>query len=160
MCLVSRQRLVFGVNPTVLVVALVVTAVDAFTKAWARRDLANHAVHVVGDVWLRLRYNSGISFSINRSGPLVTSLLTVAVAIVVVIVGVRAAPGLPAAGFGLLLGGGVANVIDRLAATPHEVTDFVAVSSLPVFNLADAAITAGFVVLLVAALRGERLRAR
>lgn len=160
MCLVSRQRLVFGVNPTVLVVALVVTAVDAFTKAWARRDLANHAVHVVGDVWLRLRYNSGISFSINRSGPLVTSLLTVAVAIIVVVIGVRAAPGLPAAGFGLLLGGGVANVIDRLAANPHEVTDFIAVASFPVFNLADAAITVGFIILLIAALRGDRLLSR
>jgi signal peptidase II len=157
---VSRQRLVFGVNPTVVVVALVVTALDAVTKAWARQDLANHAVHVAGDVWFRLRYNSGISFSINRSGPLLTTVVTVVVAIVVVLVGARAASGLPAYGFGLLLGGGLANVIDRLAATPHEVTDFIAVGGFPVFNLADAAITIGFVVLLVAALRGEKLLTR
>jgi signal peptidase II len=157
---VPRQRLVFGVNPTVVVVALVVTALDAVSKAWARHALATHAVHVVGDFWLRLRYNSGISFSINRSGPLVTTVITVVVALVVVLVGVRAAKGLPAYGFGLLLGGGLANVIDRLAASPHEVTDFFSVGSLPVFNLADVAITAGFVVLLIAALRGEKLLAR
>ena len=160
MCLVSRQRLVFGVNPTVVVVALVVTAIDAVTKAWARRALANHAVHVAGDVWFRLRYNSGISFSINRSGPVLTTVITVVVAVIVVLVGVRAAAGLPAYGFGLLLGGGLANVIDRLAATPHEVTDFIAVGGFPVFNLADAAITVGFLVLLVAALRGEKLLTR
>jgi lipoprotein signal peptidase len=40
------------------------------------------------------------------------------------------------------------------------VTDFVALGSFPVFNLADASITIGFVLLLVAALRGERLLAR
>jgi lipoprotein signal peptidase len=51
-------------------------------------------------------------------------------------------------------------VIDRLAASPHRVTDFIAVSSFPVFNLADAAITIGFVILLVCAARGEKLLVR
>ncbi|MGB7104694.1 MAG: signal peptidase II, partial [Acidimicrobiales bacterium] len=81
-------------------------------------------------------------------------------AFIVVVVGLRANRGAPTIGFGLLIGGGIANVIDRLAATPHEVTDFVAVGSFPVFNLADVAITLGFVVLIVAALRGEGLLAR
>jgi lipoprotein signal peptidase len=40
------------------------------------------------------------------------------------------------------------------------VTDFIAVSSLPVFNLADVSITAGFVVLMICALRGDRLLSR
>jgi signal peptidase II len=157
---VSRKRLAFGINPTVVVVALLVTLVDALTKLWARHALASHAVHVVGPLWLRLQFNSGISFSINQSGPLLTTVITVVVALVVVVVGVRAHPGAPAAGFGLLLGGGLANVIDRLAATPHQVTDFIAVSSFPVFNVADVAITAGFIVLLVCALRGEKLLTR
>jgi signal peptidase II len=62
-------------------------------------------------------------------------------------------------GFGLLLGGGLANVIDRLAANPHQVTDFIALGNFPVFNLADVSITVGFVILIVAALRGEKLLA-
>lgn len=156
----SRKRLAFAINPTVIVVALVVTLIDALTKLWARHALASHAVHVVGPLWLRLQYNSGISFSINQSGPLLTTVVTVVVALVVVVVGVRAHRGAPAVGFGLLLGGGLANVIDRLAATPHQVTDFIAVSGFPVFNVADVAITAGFIVLLVCALRGEKLLTR
>lgn len=155
-----RKRLTFGFNIAVAVLALLVTGLDAATKAWAREVLRSHSVHVGGAIWLRLQYNSGISFSVNQSGPLVTTVLTVAIAIAIVVVGLRARPGFPAAGFGLLIGGGIANVIDRLAAHPHEVTDFVAVSSFPVFNLADAAITAGFIVLMVAALRGERLLSR
>lgn len=141
-------------------VALIVTALDAVTKAWARHALAAHSVHVAGGVWLRLQYNSGVSFSLNQSGPMVTTVLTVLIAIVVVVVGLRARSGVPAAGFGLLIGGGLANVVDRLAANPHRVTDFVALGNFPLFNLADASITAGFVVLLVAVLRGERLLER
>jgi signal peptidase II len=157
---VPRQRLRFRLNYTVLAVALAVTVADAATKYWARHALTGHPDHLGGFLWLRLQYNSGISFSINNSGPLVTTIVTVAVAVVVVLVGVNANRGAPAIGFGLLLGGGVANVLDRLAATPHQVTDFIAVSSFPVFNLADVAITAGFIVLMVAALRGDRLLAR
>ncbi|MGH3733288.1 MAG: signal peptidase II [Acidimicrobiales bacterium] len=155
-----RQRLGFHLNYTVIAVALAVTAVDAATKYWARHSLTGHPEHLVGFLWLRLQYNSGISFSINQSGPLVTTIATVLVAVIVVLVGVNANRGAPAIGFGLLLGGGLANVIDRLAASPHEVTDFIAVSTLTVFNVADVAITLGFVVLMVAALRGERLLAR
>jgi signal peptidase II len=156
-CLVPRKRLVDQVNYTVIVIALVVTAIDALSKVWARHDLASHAVHIGGAIWLRLQYNSGISFSFDQSRTLLTTIATVVVALVVVAVGLRARRGLPTAGFGLLLGGGVANIVDRLSANPHQVTDFIAVGSFPVFNLADVAITAGFITLLVAALTGEKL---
>jgi signal peptidase II len=156
---VSRQRLVDRINLTVIVIALVVTAIDAFTKVWARHALATHAVHVGGAIWLRLQYNSGISFSFNQTRTALTTIVTIAVALVVLVVGLGARRGLATVGFGLLIGGGVANVVDRLTATPHRVTDFIALGSFPVFNVADAAITAGFIVLLVAALTGERLLA-
>jgi signal peptidase II len=158
-CLVPRKRLTFRLNYTVIAIALAVTALDAVSKAWARHALANHAIHVGGAVWLRLTYNAGVSFSFNQSGPLVTTIVTVIIAVIVLVVGLNAHRGVPAVGFGLLLGGGVANVVDRLAATPHQVTDFIAVSTFPVFNLADVSITAGFITLLVAALSGERLLA-
>ncbi len=148
------------INLGVVAVALGVTALDALTKAWARHALAHHALHVAGPLWLRLHYNTGASFSVASSGPLLVTVATAVVALAVVVVGLRARRGWPTAGFGLLIGGGVANLLDRLAATPHAVTDFVAVSSFPVFNLADAAITVGFGVLAVVALRGGTLAAR
>lgn len=153
-----RRRL-GAVNLTVLAVAVAVTAADELTKAWARSGLARHPVHLAGPAWLRLRYNSGLSFSLHPGGSVVTTVATVLVALAVVAVGLRARPGAPALGFGLLIGGGVANAVDRLVSSPHRVTDFVSVGSFPVFNLADAAITAGFAVLVVVALRGGRLTA-
>jgi signal peptidase II len=156
-CLVSRKRLSRRINSTVVVVALVVTALDAVTKAWARSSLRSGGEHLFGPLWLRLRFNSGISFSVAQSRSMITTVLTIVIALVVLGCALIAQRGLATAGFGLLLGGGVGNLIDRLMATPHEVTDFVAVGSFPVFNLADASITVGFVVLLVASLRGEKL---
>jgi signal peptidase II len=158
-CLVSRQRLIDRINYTVIVIALVTTAFDALSKVWARHALKSHAIHVGGAIWLRLQYNSGISFSFNQAKSVLTTILTLVVALVVVAVGLRARRGLSSVGFGLLIGGGVANVVDRLSATPHQVTDFIALGSFPVFNLADVAITAGFITLLVAALTGEKLLA-
>ena len=151
-----RRGLDLRVNNAVLATALVVTCVDALTKAWARRDLASHPVHVAGEIWLRLEFNAGVSFSFARLGTL-TSIVTALIALAVFVISMRAAPGVASAGFGLLIGGGIANVIDRLAASPHEVTDFIALGSFPVFNLADASITAGFIVLVIGVLRGERI---
>ena len=160
MRVVPRQRLNYRINLTVIVVALMVTALDAITKVWARHALADRSIHLFSVAWLRLQYNSGISFSINSSVPVVTTIVTLVIALAVLVVGLDAAPGLAAAGFGLLIGGGVANLVDRLAATPHRVTDFIAIGSFPVFNVADISITAGFVVLMVAALSGRRLLGR
>ena len=113
--------------------------------------------HVVGPLWLRLSYNSGLSFSVSTHGASWAALITVAVALGVLALALRARVGAPTAGFGLLLGGGVANVVDRVMASPHVVTDFISVGSFPVFNLADAAVTLGFVVLMICTVRGERL---
>lgn len=49
--------------------------------------------------------------------------------------------------YGLILGGGIANIIDRLR--DGLVTDFFQVGSFPVFNVADSCITVGVVMLLL-----------
>ena len=145
-----RQRLTRPVNVSVVVLALGVAVLDSLTKLWARHELANGPRHVVGPLWFRLTYNTGISFSINRTGPIWTTLMALVIA-------VQAAPGLATVGFGLLLGGGVANEVNRLVVVPHQVTDFISVGWFPVFNVADAAVTLGFCALIVAMLRGSTL---
>jgi signal peptidase II len=154
---VPRQRVTRGVNVTVVVVALAVTIADFLTKLWAHHALAHRSVHVVGPVWLRLAYNTGISFSLNRSGPLGTTVVVLLIVVVVAVVALRAAPGIATVGFGLLLGGGLGNEINRLVQVPHRVTDFIAVGSFPVFNVADTGVTLGCAVLVIALLRDQPL---
>jgi signal peptidase II len=57
-------------------------------------------------------------------------------------------------GCGLILGGAAGNLLDRLTA--GEVTDYIHFSFWYVFNAADAAITVGVAVLLLASFRPER----
>ena len=153
----SRQRLGRRVNSAVVGWALSVALVDTLSKWWARHALSAHDVHVGGPLWLRLTYNSGISFSLNRSSPVVSAIVAMAIVLAVLYVALRATAGLATIGFGLLLGGGASNEIDRLVRVPHRVTDFISVGWFPVFNLADAAVTVGFVILAVAMMRGSSL---
>jgi signal peptidase II len=59
---------------------------------------------------------------------------------------------------GLLIGGALGNVVDRLTLGP--VTDYIKLPHWPAFNLADICITAGVVLLLIIAERDARRRER
>jgi signal peptidase II len=111
---------------------------------------------------LVLRYNSGVSFSLLRQdSPLGAAALT---AFSVTVVGFltawlwRAKSRWLAAGIGLIVGGALGNAMDR-ALPRRAVVDFLDLHfferHLFVFNLADAAISAGVAMLIVDGMFGE-----
>jgi signal peptidase II len=126
-----------------LVVAAVVVAVDQITKSAAVRDLHGPR-HVLGPFGLSLDYNSGSAFSLFTGR---SAVLTVVVALLTLAVlwalwrgrsmGVCLC-------LGLVLGGALGNLCDRLVR-PHggQVVDFITLSHWPTFNVADACITVG-----------------
>jgi signal peptidase II len=147
--------------PWVLGVAVAVIVIDQITKWWAIERLSDGPIAVVGSLRLRLVFNEASAFSIGGGaawGPFVT------VVGLVVIVGllwfVRATPGrLPAVAAGLVVGGAVGNLIDRAARSDRGfmgggVVDFVDLGWWPVFNVADAAVVVGVVLLLGVTLFG------
>jgi len=138
------------------VIAAVVVAADAATKAWARSAL-HRPRQLYGPFSLHLTYNTGTSFSLGQHSPGVVSVAVLVALGVVVALAPFARRGAPRWGFGLIVGGGVGNVIDRYSASPHEVTDFIKVGSFPIFNLADSAVTVGIIILFTVALRQRTL---
>lgn len=154
---VPRERLRIRWNLSVAYIALVVIAVDAAVKSWLRTSLPASGWHVVSGIWIKMQYNAGISFSISSTHGIVVTIVALVVASAVVVLGLGAAPGLPTSGFGLLVGGGLANQIDRFSSSPHVVTDYLAAWNFPVFNLADSAVTVGVVLLLIAVIQNKRL---
>ena len=58
----------------------------------------------------------------------------------------------------MLLGGALGNIVDRVRE--GAVIDYLKLPHWPAFNVADAAITVGVVILLVVVERGERARDR
>lgn len=100
--------------------------------------------------------NSGAAFGIlGNAGPLlaITSVVGIA-AIVIYIFNPGFAHPLMRAGLGLMLGGAIGNLIDRLRN--GEVVDFLKVPNWPAFNIADSAITIGVILLLWTMLRETR----
>lgn len=148
------------------VVAGVVLALDVVTKVLAVAQLSDTApVRLLGGaVYLVLFRNSGAAFSLATG---LTWLLTL-VALAVVVGIVRVARRLRSPGWavalGLVLGGALGNLVDRLVRSPGplrgHVVDFVSLfapdgSVWPVFNTADSAICLGGVLLVLLVLLGR-----
>jgi len=98
-------------------------------------------------VWkldLELEFNTGSAFSLMRGWAPI--LAGVAVAIVVLLLASvrRVRSDLLAASVGLVVGGALGNLADRVFRSHHgAVVDFIAFHFWPTFNLADAAIVVG-----------------
>ncbi len=130
---------------------------DQLTKAWALAVLDDGTtIDLVGSLRLRLVFNRGTAFGFgSRFAPLIALL---GVAVVVVLArsgGALRRPGARAS-LGLVLGGAVGNLLDRALRSGGgvlggAVVDFVDLQWWPVFNVADAAITVGAVLLVFTA---------
>jgi signal peptidase II len=127
-------------------------AVDQLTKVWAVAGLDDGPVSVLGPVRLALTRNKAGAFGLG--GAFVPLLAVGATVLVVVLVlrGDLVRRPLLAVAAGLVLGGAVGNLVDRMFRGPGllrgAVVDFVDLRWWPVFNLADSAITCGCLLLL------------
>lgn len=141
--------------------ALAVIAIDQVVKALVRSDLAEGEHRDLVGAALRLVHveNDGVAFG-RLSGSPVLVALVVGGALAALLV--YFATHLDVRGIwlptGMLIGGAVGNVIDRV--TRGAVTDYLKLPRWPAFNLADAAITVGVIVLLVVVERDARRRER
>lgn len=129
-----------------IAVAFTVIAVDLATKASASAALDANGVDLPGPLDLRLAYNRGVAFSLFNDAPAgATIAIAAAVTAVLAIAAWRGhLPTIPA---GLILGGALANLLDRLQG--GSVVDLLYTSWWPTFNLADAFLTIGVALLVV-----------
>ncbi|WJV49332.1 signal peptidase II [Streptomyces flavofungini] len=141
-------------------VALVAYALDLVSKMIVVAELEHHEpIDVVGDL---LRFNAirnaGAAFGM---GEAYTIIFTVIAAIVIVVIArlARKLYSLPwAIALGLLLGGALGNLTDRIFRSPGvfkgAVVDFIAPKGFAVFNLADSAIVCGGILIVLLSFRG------
>jgi signal peptidase II len=126
---------------------LAVIVVDQIAKALIEAHMvpAEH-VDVLGPLGFTLAHNEGVAFGLASGGGATLVALTLVALVFVGVLFARdpARPWMWVA-FGLLAGGAIGNLTDRVRA--GAVTDYVDVFGWPPFNLADVAITLGVVVL-------------
>ena len=147
----TRPKLISLIAATVLA--------DQLSKVAALSLLSQGtAVPVLPGLNLSLGFNTGASFGMMggfmAGKPLLMAALTGALTIAFAVMAFRAQPALERAGFALVVGGALGNIIDRLRQ--GAVTDFLDFYwrdwHWPTFNVADIAITLGTVLILAASL--------
>ena len=157
--LAAERKMSAGVWQWAGLSAVVSAAVlaDQVTKAIVTSQLrVDQSVHVLGSFTIHRVQNSGIAFGLFSSATAVVTLATAfAVGWMLVFFARSGArhPVLPAA-LGLLIGGSVSNLIDRIRL--GHVTDFLDFGWWPAFNLADSFIVIGVAILLVALVVADR----
>jgi signal peptidase II len=145
-------------------VAAFVLAADIITKALVVAHLREgEPVHVLGGVlMLNLLRNPGAAFSVGTGDTIVFTAIAVAVVVYIA----RTARKLYSIGWaitlGLLLGGALGNLTDRIFRAPGlfrgNVVDWIEVTRYwPVFNLADSAIVCGGILTVLLAMLGYHL---
>ena len=146
-----------------LVLAITVIAADQLSKAWLYSYLVStgrRSIEVLPVFNLVAVWNYGVSFGILNAGPSAGSWAFVALALIIAaMLAVWAGQAdrfLPAVALGLVIGGALGNVIDRIRQ--GAVFDFIDLHALGVhfwaFNIADSGISIGVVLLLMDSLFG------
>ena len=131
---------------------------DFATKVWALTSLSSEPRKIIGNfLQFTLVHNSGAAFNFATGFAIAFSLLALAV----VIAAIYFAPKITSRGWqisiGLLLGGVLGNLTDRIFREPSflngHVIDWIQIPHWPVFNIADSAICIAAVISFALSLR-------
>jgi signal peptidase II len=153
-----RSRRVLALYGT----AAAVLALDQLIKQLVVANLAGRPpLNVIGSfVQFRYTTNSGGAFSLLTGAPLFFGVMAIVIIGGIVYASRRTQPLSMLVVLGLILGGALGNLTDRLlrgdGLLRGEVVDFVKVGIWPVFNLADSCIVVGGILLAIFLGRGER----
>jgi signal peptidase II len=138
--LATARRKIFLIASTLL-------ALDQGTKWWAVSYLENRdSIEFLGGL-LKLNHttNSGAAFNIGSNLTLFLTSFAIIVATGLIIFARKVVEPRWVMGFGILLGGVLGNLTDRIFRAPQflqgHVVDFIQLPNWPIFNIADMGIT-------------------
>lgn len=140
---------------------LLALLIDRLTKWWAVDALAAGPLEVHPWLTLRLIYNRGVAFGIFQGSATIVGWVTVPIVIGMAIYLLRLPrhEWITRLGLGLLIGGALGNMVDRITA--GEVVDFFQIPlNVGIFNVADIAVNAGMIIVILGTWYHERQQQR
>lgn len=138
--------------------AATVLVIDQLSKVWAVASLEGQPDRQIVGELLRFSFvrNSGAAFGLGAGATIVFSLLAIAVAGVLFRMSTRLVSMWWAVALGLMLGGALGNLLDRVFRSPAplqgHVVDFLRLPNWPVFNVADMSLVTAAVLIVVLSL--------
>jgi signal peptidase II len=149
------------------IVAVCVYALDQFSKFLVTENLTQgQPVAVLGELFqFNFVKNPGAAFSLLSGTTWVFAIIATAVAVFIIVFAHRIRSLLWAVLFGLLLGGNLGNLTDRLFREPGfgvgHVIDFIQIYWFPaIFNVADMAIVFSMAIFIILTIKGIGLNGR
>jgi signal peptidase II len=145
---------------TLITATAVIYVADQLTKAWASANLnPDQPRELVGSLLqLTLTYNPGAAFSIATGATWVLTIIASSVVVFILFTARRLGSRGWACALGLLLGGSLGNLTDRMFRAPGpgrgHVVDFLQLPNFPVFNIGDSAIVTAACLITLLAFRG------
>lgn len=154
----ARIPSVAGIYGRLVSSAAVIVALDQLTKSLALDRLSDRPHDVIeGILTLRLTTNSGGVFGLLQGMPGLFLVATIVIVIVIMLWARKVEDPRWLVPLGFVLGGGLGNLTDRLFRdTSGEVIDFIDLHVWPIFNLADAAIVTGVLLILLFSSRSSK----
>ena len=137
-----------------LYVTIIISCICSVLAAIAADVWITERIAIIGTfAGLQYSLNPGIAWGIRLPSGIQEMLILLAL-VAVGSMAIKARNRLSLVAFGCIIGGGVANIIDRLR--DGYVTDFFQIGSFPIFNVADAFVTIGVGLLLLEAIPSKR----
>ena len=131
---------------SVLLLSILISFALSIGGKFLADSLLTSRVPIIGSfVSLQYATNSGVAFSITFPRQLQNIFIGVAL-LCIIFAATKAKTTMSRIAFGMIVGGALGNVVDRIA--DGVVTDFFQVGTFPIFNVADSFITIGVFLLL------------
>lgn len=148
------------VRSTILAYALagLVLVADQVTKRWAEASFSDGPRRIIGDFLVfRFGENTGAAFSLfENAGRFFGIAAVIAVGVIAYALS-KPRPWWEVVAFGLVIGGALGNLTDRIMRGPGfldgPVVDWIQLPYWPTFNIADSAVSIAIAVLLLGSLR-------
>ncbi len=131
-------------------VAFLVILADQLSTSWALSRLSKGTMHIVGPLSFSLVMNTGFSFGIARGSSPIIAIVALLFVVGLVWMALRTKSMLLVAAYGMIIGGALGNLADRVFRSDHgAVVDFIHLRYWPTFNIADACIDIGVLLVVI-----------
>lgn len=149
----TRSQVRYAIGMKWLYIAIADGFFTGTVCAFLTRRFLAERISIIGDAFgLERTENPGIAFGLHL-GAWQSAFILAALAAVAWIAFTQASKPLERYGYGMIIGGGLANIVDRIP--DGFVTDMIQVGTFPVFNVADAYINVGIAFVIIAAMRKD-----
>lgn len=151
-----------GLSRVIIAIMLAVVGFDQITKHWAVSHLNDgHVDHIVWTLQFNLSFNTGMAFGRGKGWGPVIGVVAMLVVVALILTVRRHNDLRTNLGVGLIIGGALGNIVDRLFRGDGwlrgAVVDFIDFQWFPIFNVADMAVNIGGVLFLLSYLRSANV---